>query len=168
MILCKQVRNLLEKKFNAPIKYSRDCDVLAIHIGEACKVSIGASTIARLLGFEKETNPRKSTLDVIATYLGFHSWSDLSLSLQPSDEITNTNSSNNNECLFICRYSIQGYSINFVHLGDHLFRIIESNHPKFQVGHVIGLKGLLINEAELDRQLAFINRFDDSNSNTPN
>jgi hypothetical protein len=73
--LSPPIKQQIELRFGQPIRYSKDCENLAIHISSACREGISPTTLKRLFGFAKPiTTPREYTLDVLANYLGYASW----------------------------------------------------------------------------------------------
>ena len=72
------VTTLLKQKSGHDLRLSADCEYLALDIESVTGEHIGVNTLKRLLGFiDDEREPRISTLDVIARYLGFKSWEEL-------------------------------------------------------------------------------------------
>ena len=74
------VTDLLKQKSNKDFRLSADCEYLALDIESVTGEHMGVNTLKRLLGFiNDEREPRISTLDVIARYLGFDNWDVLSV-----------------------------------------------------------------------------------------
>lgn len=70
------VKEKIEARFGKAIRYSKDCEALALSIQHACKERISATTLKRLFGFAKSIEkPRMFTLDVLAAYVGYPDWS---------------------------------------------------------------------------------------------
>lgn len=76
-MLTPLIKERIEIKFGTRVRYSKDAELLALAISKECKAPISGSSIKRLFGIVKGVEPRKSTLDIIATYLGYRSWDDL-------------------------------------------------------------------------------------------
>ena len=80
MVFSKYIRQLLGERIQRDLRHSNDCEYLALDIESVTGEHIGVNTIKRLLGFiNDERQPRCSTLDVIARYLGFENWDILSI-----------------------------------------------------------------------------------------
>lgn len=78
IMLTPEIRDKLEARFGRPIRYSKDCEALALSIEHTCKERISATTLKRLFGFAKNIdNPRLFTLDLLAIYVGYPDWSSL-------------------------------------------------------------------------------------------
>ena len=78
VMLSKLIRQKIEEKFGHSLRYSKQCDTLAAHIQEVCKLTISPSTLRRLLGFVKnKAQPRDYSLDILAAYVGHKSWTHL-------------------------------------------------------------------------------------------
>ena len=74
------VTDLLKQKSNRDFRLPSDCEYLALDVESVTGEHIGVNTLKRLLGFiDDEREPRISTLDVIARYLGFDNWDVLSI-----------------------------------------------------------------------------------------
>lgn len=71
------IKKKIEKKFGKNVRYSKDCEVLAISISKYCGETISASTVKRMFGLRHSTTkPRVSTLDIISNYVGYNSWNE--------------------------------------------------------------------------------------------
>lgn len=78
MKLSPFVRESLSERLGHAIRVPADCEQLALDIESVTGEHLGVNTMKRLLGFlEDERNPRTSTLDVIASYLGYENWETL-------------------------------------------------------------------------------------------
>ena len=78
MILSNEIKKLIAFRFGRTIEYSKDCEALARCIYKQCNEPIGVTTLKRLYGFAKEIGePRKSTLNIIANYVGVEDWDAL-------------------------------------------------------------------------------------------
>lgn len=74
------VLDLLRQKSGQDLGHSSDCEVLALDIESVTREHIGVNTLKRLLGFiDDERTPRHTTLDIIAKYLDFDDWAELSI-----------------------------------------------------------------------------------------
>ena len=77
-MLSEVIKSRIEERFGRPIRYSKDCEVLAAEISQETKQSISGSTLKRLFGLvDGIREPRLYTLDTIAFYLGFQTWEAL-------------------------------------------------------------------------------------------
>ena len=65
----------VQKKSNITINKSRDLRFLKEEIEENSESGIGFNTLRRLFGFLEKTEPNISTLNILAVYLGFSSYS---------------------------------------------------------------------------------------------
>ena len=66
----------IQKKSNITVNKSRDLRFLKEDIDENSKTGIGYNTLRRLFGFLEKTEPSISTLNILAVYLGFNSYSN--------------------------------------------------------------------------------------------
>jgi len=77
-MLSRILKDRIQKKYGAKIKYPKDCYGLAEHIKSECKCVISASTLKRAFGFTQGTEYlRPATKDAIANYLGYDDWNKL-------------------------------------------------------------------------------------------
>lgn len=84
-MLSELIKKKIEQKLGQPIRYSKDCDVLAASILSVCKLRVSPSTIRRLYGFiQGNSNPRQHSLDVLSNYLGYQSYDELLNSFAPA------------------------------------------------------------------------------------
>lgn len=80
MKLSHNIRHMLSEQCGKEISNAAHCQILALDIESRTGEHIGLNTLKRLLGFiDDERQPRTSTLNIIARYLGYDSWAALSL-----------------------------------------------------------------------------------------
>ena len=79
MILSLNIQKLLKQKSGTDLRLPSDIESLALDIESKTGEHIGVNTLKRLLGhISDERQPRVSTLDIIARYLGYADWDVLS------------------------------------------------------------------------------------------
>ena len=75
MVLDRFTVKDMETQCGRKIRSSADCEYLALDIESLTGEHIGVNTIKRLLGFiSDEHNPRITTLNIIARYVGCETW----------------------------------------------------------------------------------------------
>jgi len=78
MLLSSTIIRQLESKARHNISTAADCEYLSLDIESVTGEHIGVNTIKRLVGVIKdEREPRETTLNVIARYLGVKTWKEL-------------------------------------------------------------------------------------------
>lgn len=78
MPLDKEIKKKVEAKFGRDLKYSVDCKDLSDEIQKATKQRLSRSTLERLFGMvAKDVVPHRSTLDILAEYIGYPSYQHL-------------------------------------------------------------------------------------------
>ena len=88
-MLSKLIKDKIQQRFGQEIRYSKDCETLAVHISQTCKTQVSGSTVRRLYGFVKGIRePRQYTLDIIAEYLGHKGWPQLLSSFEKGEEVS--------------------------------------------------------------------------------
>src|SRR6185437_3550003 len=88
-MLSIRIKEKIEKEFGeGSIKYAKDCDALASAIATKCNCKVSSSTLKRLFGINKSGigSPRAFTLDVIANYIGYHTWDDIVRDITHADK----------------------------------------------------------------------------------
>lgn len=149
---------LLKQKSGHDIRLSADCEYLALDIESVTGDHIGVNTIKRLLGFiDDEREPRISTLDIIARYLGFSSWDELRI----YDDKSNSSFDSTSDEIRVQELTIgQQIQISYLpdrHLiieyqGNNTFLILSSKNSKLQdddqitMTHIVSGYPLLVSE----------------------
>lgn len=156
------VTDLLRQKSNKEFRLSADCEYLALDIESVTGEHIGVNTLKRLLGFiDDEREPRISTLDVIARYLGFDHWDALSV----YDSRSNSSFESSSEEIRVCDLTVgQRVQVNYLpdrqieleYLGSNRFRVQKSINSKLMaddettITHIVQGYPLLISEVIRD------------------
>ena len=84
-----KIKQMILEKFNSPIQYPQQCEALAMAIQESTGQTLGTTTLKRMLGFiNGPTNPRPSSLDIIAQYLGYPDYNLMAKDLGEDAEIS--------------------------------------------------------------------------------
>lgn len=84
MALSKELKKRIEERLGSPLTYSADCERLATAIEEATGERLGVTTIKRMFGFAGEqVEPRGTTMDIIAQYLGYANMKDMTRQQAP-------------------------------------------------------------------------------------
>ncbi|MCM1348780.1 MAG: hypothetical protein NC338_05145 [Firmicutes bacterium] len=72
------IKEMLEARLGHEIRYPADCTSLSIDILNVTGQRLGVITLKRMLGFANDVcEPRFTTLDIIASYLGYENFSRL-------------------------------------------------------------------------------------------
>lgn len=123
------VTNLLRQKSKKDFRQSADCEYLALDIESVTGEHIGVNTLKRLLGFiDDEREPRISTLDVIARYLGFDNWDVLSI----YDNKSNSSFESSSEEIRVSELS-EGQCVQISYLPDRRLVMAYQANGHFQV-----------------------------------
>lgn len=156
------VTDLLKQKSNRNFRQPADCEYLALDVESVTGEHIGVNTLKRLLGFiDDERNPRISTLDVIARYLGFENWDVLSIhddrsnsSFDSSNEEIRVGSLSVGQCIQISYLPDRKIEIQYT--GANRFCVLNSVNSKLQAGdqiiltHIVQGYPLLVSEVIRD------------------
>lgn len=153
---------LLNQKCGREIRLSGDCEYLALDIESVTGEHIGVNTLKRLLGFiDDEREPRTSTLDVIARYLGFDNWDLLSIydnqsnsSFESSSEEIRVSELSEGQCVQISY--LPDRRLVMAYQGDGHFLVQMSENSKLLAGdelavtHIVQGYPLLVTEVIRD------------------
>ena len=74
MRFSRYVIRLLKDKCGLDLRTARAAEVLTLDIERVTGERLGVNTLKRLLGRLDECEPRETTLNIIASYLGFPDW----------------------------------------------------------------------------------------------
>lgn len=136
MVLEPYIIRLIEQKSNISLTSSRCCNSLMEEINKETKRGISVTTLKRILGFvEYDHAPMVYTLDTIAIYLGYSSWSNMLTTIAQGNSswITNKNIVSSNDLklgdIVIFEYYPDRH-LQLVCLGDNIFEVSESCNSK--------------------------------------
>ena len=143
-MLDKNFIKLLEEKSGNKLDSSSACERLVLDIESETGEKLGFTTLKRLLGFTSEqAEPRQSTLDILARYLGFNSYGEL-------EDISNNRGDSdfdcNSESLFSSRLpadteiNISYYpnrQLKLNHVAYDEFIVMESINGSLQPGDIV-------------------------------
>lgn len=149
MKLSPYITELLREKSGNEIRLSRDCELLALDVESVTGEHIGVNTMKRLLGFiADEREPRTSTLDIIARYLGYDEWEALRLI-----DANSSNSSFGDRDEYLACYLEIGQrvlisyppnrTLTIENRGENNFIVLESENSKLQKGDQLTLTHLV-------------------------
>lgn len=123
------VTNLLRQKSKKDFHQSADCEYLALDIESVTGEHIGVNTLKRLLSFiDDEREPRTSTLDIIARYLGFDNWEVLSV----YDDKSNSSFESSSEEIRINNL-VEGQCVQISYLPDRRLVMTYQGNERFLV-----------------------------------
>ena len=145
VMLSKLIRQKIEEKFGHPLRYSKQCDALATHIQEVCKLTISPSTLRRLLGFVRnKAQPRDYSLDILAAYVGHKSWTHLLAALDgnreaPEKAIEKLSASQVKKAQVIQITYEPGKQVEIEKTGPS-FKVLSTNDKKIQLNDVLDFR----------------------------
>lgn len=87
---CKgEIIRLLKQSVDLPLDKSVDFEILAQAIKDKTGEGLGTNTLKRLCGYKtRQVEPRHSTMDVIASYLGFSDYASLLMEIGAEADIS--------------------------------------------------------------------------------
>lgn len=159
----EELKNLVEQKYGKLLGTSNDFATFSQHLMVVKHLSVSPSTLKRLWGYvNDEHEPRHSTLDMLAQYLGYESFRAFTLWLKTSSKY---NSSFFNASMLLSKdvgvsQIVEiGWRPNRIvrlrYLGDSLYEVLTSENSKFCPGDRF-ITGCFIKEQPL--YLPFLER----------
>lgn len=140
-MLDKNLIKLLEEKSGIKLDSSSACEHLVFDIESETGEKLGFTTLKRLLGFTSEkAEPRLSTLDILARYLGFNSHKELNDTINnkgDSDFDSNAKSVLSSRLPTDTEINLSYYPnrrLKLKHIRDDEFIVLESIHGSLQKG----------------------------------
>ena len=147
-MLDKNLIKLLEEKSGNQLNSSSDCEKLALDIESSTGERLGFTTLKRLLGFTSEqAEPRQSTLDILARYLGFNSYKELENAINNKGD---SDFDSNSETVYSFRLSdnaeinlsyYPNRRLKLKHIKNDEFLVLDSIKGSLQNGDVIFVDG---------------------------
>lgn len=137
---------MLGEQCGKPIEQPNHCQILALDIESKTGEHVGVNTIKRLLGFiDDEREPRITTLNIIALYLGYEDWNALKLLDNKKgnsgfDETqTEIHAAQLELGTMIEITYLPNRKLVVKYLGDSSFVVVESINGKLCVGDLLAL-----------------------------
>lgn len=149
----------LKEKSGSELHQPSDCEILSLDIEGRTGVHIGATTLKRLVGFaQDERQPHASTLDVIARYLGYAHWEELSKIEDKgnSDFSTSDEEVRSADLQAGAQVEIEylpDRRVRFMYLGDSRFRVVESQNSKLLVDDEVEILNFVLHHPLLAIQV---------------
>lgn len=144
MKLSPNIKDLLAKHCNHNIAKAGDCAILALDIESKTGQHMGVNTLKRLLGFiNDEREPRTTTLNIIAQYLGYDNWESLELldneagNSNFNETLTEIHTTQLKHGARIKITYLPNRKLVIKHLGDNSFVVLESENSKLHVGDML-------------------------------
>jgi hypothetical protein len=145
------IKEKIENKFNSPVRYSKDCDLLAAAISHETRSKISGSTMKRLFGIiPTKHNPSLYTLDVLSIYLGYANYDELINEFRTHLEPLRSNIKELSsmeitpKLKFKVSYDKKFY-FTLERLENQTLRISETNDARWKKDDLIEFKRILIN-----------------------
>ena len=137
----QEIIKKIEEKFGKKLLYSQDCEALSEAILEQTGERIAVSTLKRMAGFvSKKCQPRLSTMDIIARFIGYPSYRLLSQEVNNDTEISDfawveeLESKSLKEGTQLQLTYDPGRVLVLTYLGNDTFIVNESYKSKLQQG----------------------------------
>ena len=132
---------MIKKKSGLDFSNAKDFEVLSESFPASDR--LGINTLKRLMGYTKTSiEPRKTTLDAIAHYLGHTSWEFL-MGLQPSDSDWTEKAVSADEIREGASVEVQWLpdrEITLLCIGENRFRVTESRNGRLLVGDEVTIR----------------------------
>lgn len=147
----EKIKEMILEKFNSPLDYPQQCEALAMAIKEATGHTLGTTTLKRMLGFIKGTaSSRKSSLDIIAIYLGYSDYNLLCKDLGDDVEISDFRPIESidsadlevGETIEITYHPKRLIVLRY--LGNNRYEVTEVHGSKLQKGDLLTIAGFYV------------------------
>ena len=149
MILSSQIQGQFAAVFGQPLRYPGDFEALAESVSEKTGQRVSVNTLKRLFGvIGPEVEPRRSTLDILAQYLGETDWQAYADRLSGAGNSDFEADPHNVDAVQLpvgARVSFRylpDRSVTMEHLGDGLYRVVTSENSKLQSGDLVTVRNL--------------------------
>ena len=143
-MLDKNLIGLIENKCGMKLDSSSACERLALDIESETGEKLGFTTLKRLLGFTSErAEPRQTTLEILAKYLGFNSYKELEDTIADNgdSDFDNRAGSISSSQLPVHAEIILSYHPNrrlkLIHVEKDEFIVTESVNGSLKTGDII-------------------------------
>ena len=144
------LKNKIEERFGTEISYSFQCIPLNRSIFEATGENLSLSTLKRLMGLVSNPHlPRRSTLDIIARYVGYSDFKDFERDVLGADltsefisieSIESDNLAPDTE--LILRYN-PDRKLKLKYIGNGTFLVLISQNSKLNEGDILKISQLV-------------------------
>jgi len=147
MILSSLIRQAFEQVFGQALRYPGDYEALAEVIFDKTRERVSVNTLKRLFGFiGPEVEPRQSTLDILARYLGEADWAAFQARLSGKGNSDFEQDPRNVDAAALAagaRVSFRYHpdrKVAMKHLGAGRFRVTASEHSKLRAGDIVTVR----------------------------
>ncbi len=162
MVLSYSIQKQLRQKSGLKLETAAEVEQLALDIESKTGEHLGVNTLKRMLGLaDDEREPRQTTLQVIAKYLGYDSWRTL-LQL---DDTSNSDFGHQPDLLRSCDLEVNDVvEVRYIpdrrlvmdYMGDNRFFVSHSENSKVKEGDIVTItvfiQGYPLIATEVSRQ----------------
>ena len=132
MIFSPFIQKQLKHKSGVDFQDPSDAAQLALDIETVTGEHVGVNTMKRLLGMiDDEREPRVSTLNIVARYLGFADWEELRL----FDNGSNSDFGDDEEGVLVASSLSEGCMLSISYAPDRVVRLCHLHGDHFVVEH---------------------------------
>ncbi len=150
MKLTQNIINKLRERSALSLQSSYDCKYLVADIEKKTGKLLGISTIKRMLGFfPDDREPRTSTLDIIAEYLGYENWSsmygsegDMFSAFENGPDCVNATDLEKGDRLELTYQPNRVLTLEYE--GNERFSVLSSVNSKLQKGDQLSLSTIIL------------------------
>lgn len=132
MIFSPFIQKQLKHKSGVDFQDPSDAAQLALDIETVTGEHVGVNTMKRLLGMiDDEREPRVSTLNIVARYLGYADWAELRL----FDNGSNSDFGDDEEGVLVASSLSEGSRLSISYAPDRVVRLCHLHGDHFVVEH---------------------------------
>lgn len=149
MIFSSQIKADFAEAFGQEVKYPAEFEALVDAVLEKTGQRVSVNTLKRLFGLiGPEVEPRRSTLDILANYLGSSDWTAYSAKLSGAGNSGFEKDPRNVDAAALAlgtrvsfRY-LPDRQVAMVHLGGGRYRVTQSLNSKLQLDDIVFIRTL--------------------------
>ena len=152
----KEIIRLLKESVNVPLKKSVDFEILAQAIKDKTGEGLGTNTLKRICGYKtRQVEPRHSTMDVIARYLGFSDYDNFLMEIGEDADISMFSPIK----LIESTQLVKGTRIKVNYEPNREFELEYAEDGRFVVIDIKGSRNIHVGDVMKITQLAIGHRF---------
>jgi hypothetical protein len=137
MIFSPFIQKQLKHKSGVDFQDPSDAAQLALDIETVTGEHVGVNTMKRLLGMiDDEREPRVSTLNIVARYLGYADWAELRL----FDNGSNSDFGDDDEGVLVASSLSEGSRLSISYAPDRVVSLCHLRDDHFVVEHSVNSK----------------------------
>lgn len=146
----RKLTECVKQKFLHSLESPSDFDYLAMQVKKITKEDISATTLKRIFGYiPSGSKPRRSSLGILARYLGYTGWTDFSENVELCSGFVKENIVLESQLHKGDKISVSWMpdrKVTMVALENNRFEVLESHNAKIQSGDELTVMMLILGQ----------------------